>query len=191
VAEYCAVNELEGRDCLNFMAYALVKGLGDIESRLGQYDKEKNNWRYGSLTYMRYEHNPFTATPLRRFFDFTTEGVGSKRSVNIAYDAPSLKDRYEASGGSIQRFIADFTDHTSVYLTMDTGVDQSLIWNNPQYNSMHSLYQSGKLFRLPTTEVQEQIRFKLEETAPDIYLYTGEKQALPKKPSGCPFASLV
>lgn len=35
VAEYCAVNELEGSDCLNFMAYTLVKGLGDIESRLG------------------------------------------------------------------------------------------------------------------------------------------------------------
>jgi hypothetical protein len=37
-------------------------------------------------------------------------------------------------------------------------------------------------------EVQEQIRFKLMETAPDIYLYTGEKEALPNVKRGCPFA---
>ena len=56
---------------------------------------------------------------------------------------------------------------------------------------MHQLYLQGRLFRLPTTEVQEQIRFKLEETAPDLYLYTGEKAEIPKKPSGCPFKDLI
>ena len=122
-AEYCEVSELQGSDCLNFMVYTLVKSLEDIESRLGQYDESKNNCRYGLLTYVRYEHNPFTSTPLRRFFDYTTEGYGSKRTVNIQFDAPTMKERYESSGGSIQRFIADFTDHTSLYVTMDTGVD--------------------------------------------------------------------
>ena len=56
---------------------------------------------------------------------------------------------------------------------------------------MEELWEAGRLFRLPTMEVQEQIRFKLMETAPDIYLYTGEKQEIPNKSKGCPFKSLV
>lgn len=55
-AEYCAVNEIPGDDCLNFMVYTLVKGIEDIEARLGPFDAAANNWRYGKLTYMRVEH---------------------------------------------------------------------------------------------------------------------------------------
>ena len=87
--------------------------------------------------------------------------------------------------------IADFADHTSLYITADNGIDQTLIWNNPMFNAMEDLYENGKLFRLPTTEVQDQIRFKLLETSPDLYLYTGEKKEIPVKRSGCPFAPLV
>ena len=55
-AEYCAVNEIPGDDCLNFMAYTLIKGIEDIEGRLGQYDKATNNWRYGTFATVRLEH---------------------------------------------------------------------------------------------------------------------------------------
>jgi len=87
--------------------------------------------------------------------------------------------------------IADFGDHTSVYISIDNGIDQTLLWNNPLFNAMEDLYESGKMFRLPTTEVQDQIRFKLLETASDLYLYTGEKKQLPVRKTGCPFAVLA
>lgn len=101
---------------------------------------------------------------------------------------PNLKERYECAAGPVVRMIADFTDHTSVYMTADFGIDTSYIWNNEMYESMFDMYENGRLFRLATTEVQDQIRFKLKETAPDIFLYTGEKKELPKKKTGgCPF----
>ena len=40
------------------------------------------------------------------------------------------------------------------------------------------MYDSGQLFRLATTEVQNQTRFQMLETAPDLYLYTGEKNEI-------------
>jgi acyl-homoserine lactone acylase PvdQ len=55
-AEYCAVNEIAGDDCLNFMMYTLVKAVEDVEARLGPYDAAKNNWRYGNLAKVRIEH---------------------------------------------------------------------------------------------------------------------------------------
>lgn len=55
-AEYCAVNEIPGDDCLNFMVYTFIKGVEDIEGRLGPFDAGQNNWRYGLLTHTRYEH---------------------------------------------------------------------------------------------------------------------------------------
>ena len=121
--EYCAVDAIAGSDCLNFMAYTLVEAVADIETRLGPYDAAKNSWRYGTLTKMRVEHSPFTATPLRYFFDRVYEGEGSKRTVFLQWDMPNFKTLYEASAGSIVRMIADLTDPTSMYLSIDTGVD--------------------------------------------------------------------
>jgi len=53
------------------MAYTLVKAIEDIESRLGKYDAKLNNWRYGLLAKMKLVHQPFSATPLRSFFEIT------------------------------------------------------------------------------------------------------------------------
>ena len=122
-AEYCAVNELPGDDCLNFMVYTLVKAVEDIESRLGTLDFQTNNWRFGKLNNIRKEHSPLTETPLRYFFDDTQEGQGNRRTVNLNHDLPTQKERYEGSGGPIFRMISDYTDPTSVYVTPDNGVD--------------------------------------------------------------------
>ena len=73
-AEYCAVNDIKGSNCLNFMAYTLVKAIEDIESRLGKYDAKANNWRYGLLATIKISHQPFSATPLRSFFEISQEG---------------------------------------------------------------------------------------------------------------------
>ena len=72
---------------------------------------------------MRVEHQPFTATPLRHYFDRVYEGEGSKRTVMLFFDAPNFKTLYDASAGPIVRMIADFTDPTSMYLSIDTGID--------------------------------------------------------------------
>ena len=71
------------------MRYTLVKAVEDIEQRLGAYDAEHNNWRYGSLVTIRKEHIPFTETPLRALFDDVQEGYGNKRTVNMVYDIPA------------------------------------------------------------------------------------------------------
>jgi len=85
-AEYCAVNEIPGDDCLNFMVYTLVKGIEDVEARLGPFDAAANNWRYGLLAKMRLEHQPFSATPLKKWTDRVIEGKGNKRTVNLFFD---------------------------------------------------------------------------------------------------------
>jgi hypothetical protein len=53
------------------MAFTLVKAIEDIESRLGKYDDKLNNWRYGLLAKIKLVHQPFSATPLRSFFEIT------------------------------------------------------------------------------------------------------------------------
>ncbi|MFM7851913.1 MAG: hypothetical protein ACKO96_08345, partial [Flammeovirgaceae bacterium] len=72
---------------------------------------------------------------------------------NIFYDAPNVKERYQGNGGPVFRMISDFTDHTSVYLTADNGIDQSQLLNNQMYNSMEEMYNKGRMFRLPTNEI--------------------------------------
>jgi len=53
---YCAVNEIVGDNCSNFMVYTFIKGIEDIEVRFGKFNESTNNWRYGHLTTTRYEH---------------------------------------------------------------------------------------------------------------------------------------
>ena len=72
--EFCALNEIPGKNCLNFMTYTLVQALEDVESRLGPFNPQKNNWRYGSLATVKISHQPFSATPLRSFFEIKLEG---------------------------------------------------------------------------------------------------------------------
>lgn len=105
------------------MAYTLIEAVANIEAKLGSFDPAKNNWRYGTLTKMRVEHQPFSATPLRYYFDRVHEGEGSKRTVMLFYDIPHIKELYDGSAGPIVRFIADFTDPTSMYISIDTGID--------------------------------------------------------------------
>lgn len=154
-AEYCAVHEVAGSDCLNFMLYTFVKGIENIEVRLGTYDFKRNNWRYGSLASMRLEHQPLSATPLGKYFDRMVEGKGNKRTVNLFWDLPFMKPWYEATAGPTVRMTSDFTDHTSVYLTADFGIDTSMIWGNTMIESMWQMFETGRLFRMATTEVQD------------------------------------
>lgn len=102
-AEYCAVNEIAGDDCLNFMVYTLVKGIEDVEVRKGHYDAATNNWKYGTFATMKLEHQPFSQTPLKYWFDRTVEGKGNKRTVNLFWDMPNLKERYESNAGPVCR----------------------------------------------------------------------------------------
>jgi hypothetical protein len=52
---------------------------------------------------MRIEHQPFSMTPLGRFFDHTVEGKGNKRTLNLFWDMPNIKDRYESNAGPVVR----------------------------------------------------------------------------------------
>ena len=71
----------------------------------------------------------------------------------LFFDMPQFKELYDASAGPIVRIIIDFADHTSIYISADSGVDQSLIWNNQMISSFDELWQAGRLFRFPTMEV--------------------------------------
>ena len=65
---YCQVYELNADNtCQEFMAFTLAKAIEDIEERLGPYDETK--WRMGNLVKVRFEHNPFSETPLRSWFE--------------------------------------------------------------------------------------------------------------------------
>ena len=85
------------------MAYTLIKAVQDIESRLGQYNPDQDNWRYGSLAKIKISHQPFSATPLAKFFEINREGEGSKRTPFLFFEVPITFDRYVATGGSIVR----------------------------------------------------------------------------------------
>ena len=63
------------------MAYTLAKAIEDIESRLG-IDIE-SNWRMGDLIKVRFEHNPFSDTPLRGWFEQVREHSGNRRTPSM------------------------------------------------------------------------------------------------------------
>ena len=54
---------------------------------------------------------------------------------------------------------------------------------------MTDLWEKDRLFRVPTFELADQIRFKLKETYRTIFLHPNEIVERPDlKKTGCPFA---
>jgi len=51
-------------NCQQMMAYTLERALLAIKDRLGPLDIKANNWRYGNLMKMIYNHNPFSNIPV-------------------------------------------------------------------------------------------------------------------------------
>lgn len=92
---------------------------------------------------------------LKSFFEMEVEGEGNKRTINLFFEIPVEMPRYESSGGAIIRQIVDFTDPTSFYISVDTGMDQTTLWQNKKKNDMSVMFNNGRLFRLATLEVQD------------------------------------
>ena len=81
---YCLVYELASDNtCQEFLAYTLAKALEDMEQRLGPYSPDANNWRLGNLVKVRWEHSPFSETPLRGFFEEWRDHNGNRRTPTM------------------------------------------------------------------------------------------------------------
>jgi len=53
-------------NCQQMMAYTLEKALAELKNRLGPLEVNANNWRYGNLMKVTYNHNPFSGIPVLR-----------------------------------------------------------------------------------------------------------------------------
>ena len=82
------------------------------------------------------------------------------------------KDAYDARFGSVFRALFDMSEPTSAYFSSDVEVNQSVLYGKPALErGLVDIWENGRYFRLPTTEVAEDIRFKLKETEESTFLH--------------------
>jgi hypothetical protein len=153
------------------MAWTLAKGMEQLRALRGSLIVEKQlgltNWRYGLLASQKYVHNPFSTTPLKSLFETVVEGEGNKRTVSIFVSIDHVDGkRFSGSGGPVFRILFDGSAPNAVRLAMDTGPDQSRIFNGFEYSkSFMSMWERGELFTMPLQGFEG-----LAPTAPETYL---------------------
>ena len=67
--------------------------------------------------------------------------------------------------------ISDLGDPGVILLVQDIGSEQTNPFTSEYRTKVNDLFQLGKLFRLPLEELPDQVRYKMEETAPTVYLF--------------------
>lgn len=110
------------------MAYTLKKALDLCESRMGPFNPAKNNWRYGYLTKVTYDHSPFSNVPiLRHVFGFETEYAGNRRTPNVALNFYNSKEEkmFKFNNGAVFRMVIDLSDEGKLDVVMDVGIEQT------------------------------------------------------------------
>jgi hypothetical protein len=152
------------------MAFTLVKAIEELTSRLGEPSGGKvPNWAYRHLYYYRFLHSPFSDIPgLSSLFEVRSEAVGNPRTLNMSWAQKFGKGGpYEATAATVYRQVIDLGDPTSIHIAMDLGIQQQSL-QSPHRTDFKKLFDNGRYFRLPTTELAEQVRFKLKETGETI-----------------------
>ena len=76
-------------------------------------------------------------------------------------------------------------------VVMDGGTEKTSPFFSPYRFSQNVLFRAGRYIRLPYTEVEDQIRYKLAQTGETLFLFPGAARELPKKKSGWPFADYI
>ena len=103
--------------------------LEDMEQRLGQYSPDTNNWRLGNLVKVRWEHSPFSETPLRGFFEEWRDHNGNRRTPTMQmHFYQSAGKKYMVQAGAVFKMVVDMNEPTSAWFTMDVETDQSRLY---------------------------------------------------------------
>ena len=139
-------------------------------------------------------HSPMSNIPiLRHFFEYHTEQPGNKRTPNVAVmfeNSPSHLE-YKVLAGSTFRMVNDLADEGQVQLVTDVGSEMSSIFSSNRL-SINKEWMAGRYIRLPTSEMEDQIRYKMLKTAPVVFLFPDENGVIKEeKKHGCPFAGVL
>jgi acyl-homoserine lactone acylase PvdQ len=96
---------------------------------------------------MKYEHVPFSKTPLKPFFERQMPQAGTRRTPNVAIFFYH-KGNYRPLAGPIIRMIADMSDDKNILAVLDTGTEMRAF--SPYIDDQMQLFHSGKYVTMPT-----------------------------------------
>ena len=186
--EYCYVKALGGSNsCQQMLAYSLALAVQDIENRVGTF--RHKTWQLGNLKKVRYEH-PFGKTFLKDYFEYErTHKSGRNTPAMLASIRYDENDAFLVTSGSVFRSLFDLSEPTSAYFASDVEIDLTKLYGKSELEKgLVDIWENSRYFRLPTKEMAEQIRFKLNETQESTFLHPQLVQDRPEKPKGgCPF----
>ena len=84
--------------------------------------------------------------------------------------------------------ISDLGDDGKIELSSDMGSEQTNPFTSDFRLEINYLWQQNKFMRLPLQELPDQVRYKMKQEAPSVYLFPDDKGVVKEKPKGtCPF----
>ena len=84
--------------------------------------------------------------------------------------------------------ISDLSDNGQIQVVMDVGPETTNPLTSDHRLSINKHWQQGKYVRIPLQEMEDQVRYKMSEQAPPIFLFPDETGiVVKKKKGGCPF----
>jgi len=89
--------------------------------------------------------------------------------ASIRYDE---NDAFLVTSGSVFRSLFDLSEPTSAYFASDVEIDLTKLYGKSELEKgLVDIWENSRYFRLPTKEMAEQIRFKLNETQESTFLH--------------------
>ena len=126
--------------------YNLVKALSETHNYLkSKFGPDKKKWNYGSLHKVKYNHVPFSETPLKPIFHREFPAPGNRRTVNVASWYVLFHELKGIHSGNL-RMVADMAPGSKSYFIIDSGVSENFM--SPHYDDQQKLHQKGQYLEM-------------------------------------------
>ncbi|KAL4453701.1 hypothetical protein ABPG74_009597 [Tetrahymena malaccensis] len=136
---YCMIKETnpEG-DCIKNLVLAFDQAFQHLTEKYGE---DVNNWQWGLVHRHRFDHKPFSQTPLKYFFEREYIGEGNRRTINVG-GVNHLPDKWDSWYSANYRQVIDMSEKNDSYFVLDTGISENIF--SEHYDDQMKLHQVGK-----------------------------------------------
>jgi len=141
LGEKWCLNEENKKFSEKACVYNLVMALTESHKYLKRkFGPDKNKWKWGFLHTARYNHLPFSDTPLRFLYHREFAAPGNKRTVNV-HSWYMLFHEFKGIHSANYRMVTDMSPQGKSYYVIDSGISENFM--SPNYDDQQRLHRRG------------------------------------------------
>lgn len=138
---YCKIDLInEEGDCVKNLILSFIDALKKLTTEHGE-NMSAESWQWGAVHKHRFDHKPFSQTPLRKIFERSYVGEGNRRTINVG-GVNHLPNNWESWYSPNYRQVTDLSESNESFYVLDTGISESIF--SPHYDDQMKLHAKSE-----------------------------------------------